>query len=147
MPTVFTVWLAVKARSAAPSPLKSNTVEPVIWLELSSVSLRQPLCRHTHWCVRWLQVVPDTTLSQSEAIAQEADGGLRDGLTDVCGALSLAVLAGCSSGDGDGERIRAYDVRVQVDRDGSVAVTETIDYSFADEERHGIVRDIPQRLP
>ena len=64
----------------------------------------------------------------------------------ACGVLAVAALAGCSD-DGDGERVRGYDVTVDVRDDGSLDVTETVDYAFGDSERHGIVRDVPRRLP
>ncbi|MGY2079606.1 DUF2207 domain-containing protein [Modestobacter sp. SYSU DS0657] len=60
--------------------------------------------------------------------------------------LGAVLLAGCT-GDGPAEAIRSYDVRVEAAADGSLRVTETIDYDFGDEERHGIERLIPERLP
>ncbi|MBB3083895.1 DUF2207 domain-containing protein [Geodermatophilus sabuli] len=59
---------------------------------------------------------------------------------------AVLALAGCS-GEEAAEGIRSYDVRVQVAADGSLAVEETIDYDFAGEERHGIVRLLPDRAP
>ena len=44
------------------------------------------------------------------------------------------------------ERITAYDVEIRVEATGSMLVTETIDYDFASNERHGIYRDVPVRL-
>jgi hypothetical protein len=44
------------------------------------------------------------------------------------------------------ERITAYDVAIRVEASGSIVVTETIDYDFASNERHGILREIPVRL-
>ena len=41
--------LVVVETSAAPSPLKSNTLDEVARLESSSLSRFQPLCRHTQW--------------------------------------------------------------------------------------------------
>ncbi|MGY1823144.1 DUF2207 domain-containing protein [Geodermatophilus sp. SYSU D00079] len=61
-------------------------------------------------------------------------------------SVAAPVLAGCS-GDGAAEGIRSYDVRVAAAADGSLAVEETIDYDFAGEERHGIVRLLPDRAP
>ena len=60
-------------------------------------------------------------------------------------ALGLA-LAGCT-GSGPEEAIRSYEVEVAADVDGSLSVQETIDYDFADEERHGILRLVPDRAP
>lgn len=65
-------------------------------------------------------------------------------------AVSLVVaavaLAGCS-GDQPGEAIRSYDVSIEATADGSLSVEETIDYDFAGERRHGIIRLIPTRSP
>src|SRR3954470_21379544 len=42
------------------------------------------------------------------------------------------------------ERIPTYDVTVDVAKDGSLAVVETIDYDFGTADvKHGIFRDIP----
>jgi hypothetical protein len=64
------------------------------------------------------------------------------------GVLAAGVLAvaGCS-GDDAGERIRAYDIAIAAAADGSLTVEETIDYDFAGEARHGIVRTVPDRAP
>lgn len=43
-----------------------------------------------------------------------------------------------------GERIEQFDANIQVQKDASLAVTETIHYVFPEgQERHGIYRDIP----
>jgi hypothetical protein len=55
-------------------------------------------------------------------------------------------LAGCS-GDEQGEAVRSYQVGIVAGADGSLSVEETIDYEFADEERHGILRLVPYRVP
>lgn len=60
-------------------------------------------------------------------------------------ALGLA-LAGCT-GSGRTEAIRSYEVEVTAAADGSLTVEETIDYDFADEERHGLLRLVPDRAP
>ncbi len=44
------------------------------------------------------------------------------------------------------ERITAYDVDIKVEATGSLLITETIDYDFASNSRHGILREIPVRL-
>ncbi|HEX2047131.1 MAG TPA: DUF2207 domain-containing protein, partial [Acidimicrobiales bacterium] len=62
-------------------------------------------------------------------------------------ALLVILLAATPAGAQAGtERITAYDVAIVVERSGSVLVTETIDYDFASNERHGIYRDVPVRL-
>ena len=44
------------------------------------------------------------------------------------------------------ESIRSYDVDIQIQADGDLAIVETIDYDFGSEPHHGIYRDIPTRL-
>ncbi|OMQ09593.1 hypothetical protein A7K94_0222040, partial [Modestobacter sp. VKM Ac-2676] len=72
--------------------------------------------------------------------------GMRRAVTASGLVLSAGLLAGCT-GDGPAETIRSYDVAVEAAADGSLQVAETIDYDFGDEERHGIQRLIPERLP
>ncbi len=67
-------------------------------------------------------------------------------------ALVGAVLASWSAlpavaQAADGERIATYDVDLDIRADGSVQVTERIDYDFGATSRHGITRDIPTREP
>lgn len=45
------------------------------------------------------------------------------------------------------EHIASYDVVLTVRPDGRLAVRETIDYDFGPQERHGIYREIPTRVP
>ena len=45
-----------------------------------------------------------------------------------------------------GEHIASYDVAITVEQSGTLRVTETIDYDFGGEERHGIFRTIPVRF-
>ncbi|HEX2119225.1 MAG TPA: DUF2207 domain-containing protein [Acidimicrobiales bacterium] len=62
-------------------------------------------------------------------------------------ALTLpALLAPPASAQTGTERITFYNVEIQVEPTGSLLITETIDYDFAANERHGIYRDIPVRL-
>jgi uncharacterized membrane protein YgcG len=44
------------------------------------------------------------------------------------------------------ERILSYQVAIDVERSGSLAVTERIDYDFGSTPHHGIYRDVPSRL-
>ncbi|MCZ2816096.1 DUF2207 domain-containing protein [Modestobacter sp. VKM Ac-2984] len=71
-----------------------------------------------------------------------------DGRRALGGVIGLAVLllAGCTDG-GPTEAIRSYEVDLVAGADGSLQVEETIAYDFADEERHGIERLIPERAP
>ena len=62
--------------------------------------------------------------------------------------VPLAVLGlgmGSASAQAGTERITAYDVEIQVQPTGSMLVTETIDYDFGSNARHGIFREIPVR--
>jgi len=43
------------------------------------------------------------------------------------------------------EKIRNYEVTVQINRNGTLTVNEVIDYQFGEEFKHGIYRDIPLR--
>lgn len=59
----------------------------------------------------------------------------------------LAPLLGSQAAHAQaGEAIRAYDVRIVIEPDGDLLITETIAYDFGPNERHGIVRDVPTRL-
>ena len=63
--------------------------------------------------------------------------------------LLAAVLGGAApaSAQGDGERIRQYDVVLTVGADGGLRITETIGYDFAAAaDRHGIIREVPVRV-
>jgi uncharacterized membrane protein len=45
-----------------------------------------------------------------------------------------------------GEHIRSYDVKMEIQPDGRVAVNEAIRYDFGNDQRHGIFRHIPYIL-
>ena len=64
-------------------------------------------------------------------------------------ALAALVLLGIGVGPAGAqpgtERVTAYDVEILVEATGSMLVTETIDYDFASNNRHGIIREIPVR--
>ncbi|CAA9211643.1 MAG: hypothetical protein AVDCRST_MAG10-144 [uncultured Acidimicrobiales bacterium] len=63
--------------------------------------------------------------------------------------LAVLILLGLGLGPADAqagtERITGYNVEIQVEATGSMLVTETIDYDFASNNRHGIFREIPVR--
>jgi uncharacterized protein (TIGR04222 family) len=63
----------------------------------------------------------------------------------IVAALAAAVVLG-GAAIAQAETIRSFDVQIVVDADGSMTVTETIDYDFEGDERHGIFRDIPTRF-
>jgi uncharacterized membrane protein len=58
------------------------------------------------------------------------------------GAVSPALHSGVVPGSGF-ERITRYAVEMEVRRDASMHVTETIDYDFGSAQKHGIIRTIP----
>lgn len=64
--------------------------------------------------------------------------GLLAGLAALIGGMPAASAAG-------EERILAYDSTYDIRPDGSVDVTEVIQYDFGNASRHGITRDIPTR--
>ena len=66
--------------------------------------------------------------------------------TFAAGAL-LLLLGGSAAGQSGGEVIHSYVVEIRILDDGDLAVTETIDYDFGSELRHGIFRTIPTRFP
>ncbi|GAA4735481.1 DUF2207 domain-containing protein [Modestobacter marinus] len=70
--------------------------------------------------------------------------GRRAGLAGL--VFPALLLAGCTDG-GPEEAIRSYEVDLVAAEDGSLQVEETIAYDFADSERHGIERLIPERAP
>ena len=64
----------------------------------------------------------------------------------IAAAVALSWLAaGGAVAQSVGERIESYDVSIDIQRDGSIAVTEAIVYDFAGAEHHGIFRTIPVR--
>ena len=64
----------------------------------------------------------------------------------VLAAVGGLALAGCT-GEAQAETIRSYEVEIEAADDGSLVVAETIEYDFAGEQRHGIVRILPDRAP
>ena len=62
------------------------------------------------------------------------------GLAFVLFGFASAAYAGT-------EAIDNFDVKVAVEKDGSILVTEAITYNFDTNERHGIFRDIPLTAP
>ncbi len=58
--------------------------------------------------------------------------------------LLLASPAGAQSAE---EVIHDYRVKIQILPDGDLRITETIDYDFGSQLRHGIFRTIPTRFP
>jgi len=61
-------------------------------------------------------------------------------------AGALMVLLGAAPALAQGERITSYDVVIEIEPTGSILVAERIDYDFGYSSRHGIFRDIPDRL-
>ena len=77
-------------------------------------------------------------------------GRHRSGRLTVVALLALLVVLGSGGApaiaQAGRERITAYNVEIVVEATGAMLVTETIDYDFASNKRHGIFRDIPVRL-
>jgi hypothetical protein len=67
-------------------------------------------------------------------------------VTSACLVLVVLVVAAPDAWGQTTERISSYDVAVDIDASGTLRVVETIDYDFGSSERHGIYRDIPERL-
>ena len=63
--------------------------------------------------------------------------------------LALACVAvwalGAPAGAQASEAIRSYDVAIEIRADDSIRITEVIEYDFGQNQRHGILRDIPTR--
>jgi Predicted membrane protein (DUF2207) len=66
------------------------------------------------------------------------------------GLLLAAVLIWCAAPGAawaaDAESIHSYQTTVDVGRDGRLRITETIEYDFGANSRHGIIRRIPARF-
>jgi hypothetical protein len=61
------------------------------------------------------------------------------------GAFLFLLLAfgGSSFAQSGGERITNFVSNAVIEQNGTATITETIDYDFADNQKHGIYRDIP----
>src|SRR3989344_3431611 len=57
----------------------------------------------------------------------------------------IAKLMPTAQAQEDEEYIDDFQVAVEINKDSSVKVIETISYNFGDMQRHGIYRDIPYR--
>jgi hypothetical protein len=79
-----------------------------------------------------------------------ATTGRITGVLRACAVLLLAgsaVLVGAPSASADpGESIPSYQARVDVRRDGSIHVRETIRYTIVGSDHHGIYRDLRTRF-
>jgi hypothetical protein len=64
----------------------------------------------------------------------------------LAGTGLVGLLAGPALGQFGGEHITSYDVGITIERSGSILVIERIDYDFDGVSRHGIFRDILNRL-
>jgi uncharacterized membrane protein YgcG len=68
------------------------------------------------------------------------------GATAVLLGLMAVLLSASTASAQSSEVIHRYDVAIQIQRDDSIVVTETIDYDFGTGQRHGIFRDVPTTL-
>jgi hypothetical protein len=72
----------------------------------------------------------------------------RAALGGVVGVAATLVVVGAGPAVAvPGESIRSYDVKLTVLADGGLRVSETVEYDFGANERHGIFRDVPTRVP
>jgi Predicted membrane protein (DUF2207) len=62
-------------------------------------------------------------------------------------AVPLLLLLAGPAGAQSAEVIRDYRVEIRILSDGDLRITETIDYDFGSQLRHGIFRTIPTRFP
>ena len=60
--------------------------------------------------------------------------------------LALVPVRAATAQDLVFESTPRYDVDITIEATGSIVVTETIDQDFGSTERHGIYRDVPERL-
>jgi uncharacterized membrane protein YgcG len=68
------------------------------------------------------------------------------GATAALLGLMAVLLSASTASAQSSEVIHRYDVAIQIQRDDSILVKETIDYDFGTAQRHGIFRDIPTTL-
>src|SRR5262245_37080958 len=66
-------------------------------------------------------------------------------LGPLLAVLGVVGSPGSAAAQGS-EQIHTYDVVIAIGDDGALTITETIDYDFGDQQRHGIFRDIPTRF-
>ena len=69
------------------------------------------------------------------------------GLVVLLLACTLGLRAPAGAQTSGGERIRRFDSTIEVADNGTVTVTEEITYDFGSNQRHGIERTIPVKLP
>ncbi len=67
--------------------------------------------------------------------------------SSLVAAAVLLLLAAPAEAQLTAEAIHDYAVEVEILDDGDLRITETIDYDFGDQLRHGIFRTIPSRFP
>lgn len=58
--------------------------------------------------------------------------------------ILTAVMVLAVNGWAQGERIQNFTSRITINQDGTIDVAETILYDFGDQQRHGIIREIPK---
>ena len=59
----------------------------------------------------------------------------------------MVLLAAPAEAQLPAEVIHDYAVQIEILDDGDLRITETIDYDFGEQLRHGIFRTIPSRFP
>jgi uncharacterized membrane protein YgcG len=64
----------------------------------------------------------------------------------VIAAAAIVLFVPAMAPAQHSEVIHRYDVEIEIEADGTLLISETIRYDFGSSERHGIYRDIPDRL-
>ncbi|HEX6310469.1 MAG TPA: DUF2207 domain-containing protein [Acidimicrobiia bacterium] len=62
------------------------------------------------------------------------------------GVVAIGAAASPAGAAGGGERITNYAVNIEIEPDGDLLITETIEYDFGVVPKHGIFRDVPVRV-
>jgi hypothetical protein len=95
------------------------------------------------------EALPSGTMSAARADVTRRVGtlGVLTGVLFLAGAGAAARPAAAAPAlAAPSESISSYDTRVEVRADGSMRITETIAYDFGDNDKHGILREIPARF-
>jgi uncharacterized protein (TIGR04222 family) len=68
-------------------------------------------------------------------------------IRSLLAALVVVIGTAGAAAAQQSETIHRYEVTIDIRPDGDVLITERIDYDFGLEQRHGIFREIPTRVP
>ena len=67
----------------------------------------------------------------------------RDAVRVARAAVVVGLATAVAAGAGDTERVTTLWVGAEIAGDGSARVTEVIDYDFGSNDRHGVLREVP----